>query len=127
MRNEAVHCYIVGQHIACLLIALAYVEHAVFDELVIAGAAQYGDTLSFEKSLRLAKQFLLLDAGLLDRADALRLKRNPYAHVKKPGHLYALGTRYRSEKDHPASLTEADAQEALLVLTALYNSTLRPA
>ncbi|PZP91158.1 MAG: hypothetical protein DI587_36415 [Variovorax paradoxus] len=127
MRGEAISCYIGGQHIACLLVALAYIEHAVFDELAITGAAQYGDTLSFEKSLRLAKERLLLDAGLVDRADALRLKRNPYAHVKKPGHMHALGTRYRSEKAHPASLTEADAQEALLVLVGLYNSTLRPA
>jgi hypothetical protein len=77
MRSEAVHCYIVGQHIGCLLVALAYVEHAVFDVLVIARAALYGDTLSFVMSLRQAKQRLLLDAGLanaLTRCESTRVQ-----------------------------------------------------
>lgn len=46
--------------------------------------------------------------AILDRIDRLRLKRNPFAHLKEMNHEHSLGARSVSQGRHPVEVLEED-------------------
>jgi hypothetical protein len=125
LMQEASDSFVNGHFIACLLLAMAFIEHTVMDELVDASIEKQGST--FVGALVTAKRHKLIDEDLIDRVDTLRQRRNPYAHRKPPGHEYSLGTRLHQENIHPKFILEADAKEALELMYGFFRATLRAA
>ena len=125
LKQEASDSFVNGHFVATPFLAMAFIEHIVMDELLEAGAAKPGTT--FVHALVLAKQHTRIDPALIDRAELLRLKRNPHAHRKPPGHEHSLGTRFKQGDVHPQVILQADAQEALELMFGFFRATLRAA
>lgn len=121
LKEEARVCYINGLYIATLLTAVACVEQMLSEELVTKGR------LDFSQLVDAARKAKLVDSGTLDALNKLREFRNAYAHKKdEKGEHFRLPYRMRSEKTHPRSLMEADAQSAIRTLHAVFRATLKP-
>lgn len=121
--EEARACYVGGQFIAALLTATAFIEHTIEDELNERGFP--GDRRTFAAAIAMARAASLFPADLLDRADALRQLRNPFAHSRGDDDAHSLGTRFRERRTHPTSILEADAQEAIRLMYAFFAAALR--
>lgn len=123
--NEAQESFIDGHFIGAILLAAAFIEHTVVDELIEKKKAKPG--VQFVEALRLAGDHNLLPADLLNRAEALRARRNPFAHRKSPDHAHSFGNRFLARKVHPRVILEEDAQEALSLMYAIFRETLKAA
>lgn len=113
LLDEARTCYVNGQNIAALIVALSYVEHALADALNPNGDP---NKLTLEAAIRAARGKGLFDDDLLDRADQLRKYRNPYVHRRPGDDADTLGARIMALKEHPRTIQEGDAIEALKVM-----------
>ena len=118
LLEEARTCYVKGQNIATLILALSYVEHAISDAL----PASAGRGLA--KAISEARTQGLFDLGLLGRADRLRELRNPYVHRRPDDDADTLGARITERKAHPRSIQEEDAREALEVMYGILREEL---
>lgn len=59
----------------------------------------------------------LVNPFILDKADRLRLIRNPFVHLKEFGHQHAIGQRMTKTRTFDIStLLENDAKEALIAM-----------
>ena len=121
--GEARETFINGHFVATMLLATAFIEHTVSEEVIEAGLATHG--VSFAKALDLAEKHNLIPEGLLKRANTLRALRNPLSHRKAPNHQYSLGTRFRQANVHPLAILEQDAMEAIEIMYGFYYATLR--
>ena len=113
LLEEARSTFVSGHHVAALIVAMAYVEHAIADAL---NPAEDTWGPSMEKAIRRAKAQNLFDSKLLERADRLREIRNAYAHRRPHDDKDTLTMRFRELKEHPKTVQERDAQEALEVM-----------
>lgn len=125
LLGEAEAAYREGHFISVTLLAQAFIEHELVDELVRRKVASYGDPLA--KALQLARAHQVLADDVIDRIDQLRLVRNPFAHLKKPDHAHTLGNRFRARKVHPKVVLQEDAQEAFKVMYEVFRALLREA
>lgn len=121
--NEAREVFVNGHYISTLLLALAFIEHAIAEELKRKDP-KIG-SLSMEKAIEEAKERKLFPIDWLDRADRLRLRRNPFAHYKKITHPHTLGMRIQHEKQHPITILETDAKDAIELMYNFLTATLR--
>lgn len=109
LLEEARTCYVNGQNIAALIVALSYVEHALADSLD-------PKRRTLEVAIETARARGLFDADLLRRADQLRKLRNPYVHRRPEDDADTLGARIMTRKEHPRTIQEGDAIDALKVM-----------
>lgn len=124
LMEEARVCFVSGQFIAALLTATAFIEHTIEDELNERGFP--GDRRAFAAAIQQARAEAMFPVDLLERADLLRLLRNPFAHSKPDDHAHSLGTRFRARRLHPDSVLEGDAREAIALMYAFFAAALRP-
>ena len=120
--TEAADAFVSGQFVASLVLATAFVEHALMEELQDLGHVQ---GCTFERAIQLAGQHQVFEPILVKRIDDLRLKRNPFTHLKKDGHVHSMGTRFRAGNVHPIQMIEDDAKEALQVMYEVFRATLK--
>jgi hypothetical protein len=121
--TEAADAFVSGQFVASLVLVTAFVEHALMEELQDLGHVQ--GSCTFERAIQLARQHQVFEPTLVQRIDDLRLKRNPFTHLKKDGHAHSMGTRFRAGKVHPIQMIEDDAKEALQVMYEVFRTTLK--
>jgi hypothetical protein len=113
--QEAKSSFIYGNFVAAIVMASSFVEHwlsASLDERGYQKEASRG----LASSIKCARANNLVAPLLLDKADRLRLIRNPFAHLKSFDHEHSLNQRLMRKRAHPAALLEADAQEALITM-----------
>lgn len=121
--HEAGACFIHGFYAATVLLATAFVEHALTDMLVARRKMQAGEKRNLEAIIDLAGKAGLLDAEQLGLAHDVRAIRNPYAH-RRPltgeGAELSLPARFMAAKCHPSAILEDDAKRALAIMFPVF-------
>ena len=84
MIEESRACFTDGHFVAVVLLACSVIEHLVSDALKERKVS--GGSLTFAHAINVARSHSLFRGDLLDRADELRAKRNPFTHRKSPEH-----------------------------------------
>lgn len=123
--QEARETFVDGHFVASLLLATSFIEHTLAEELQLLQHAK--GSLSFVEALKLASAHKVFPEDWIIRAEALRLKRNPFAHLKEAGNKHTMGARYRELRMHPVAMLESDAKDALDLMYNLFVATLREA
>lgn len=123
--REARAVFVDGHLIACLLLAMSFIEHTLIEELQNYGHTKGSRT--FSEALNLAEKHQLFPADWLARAKKLRLRRNSFAHIKDGEHEHGLGRRIQTEKRHPKVITEADAKDSISLMYNFFVATLKEA
>ena len=113
--EEARSCFIYGNFIATVLLAAAFVEHWLVSNLESRGHSSEASR-GLAAAIKFARAKNLVDHAILDRADHLRLIRNPFVHLKEFGHEYTVSQRASKDRTDPWTLIEGDAKEALIAM-----------
>jgi hypothetical protein len=124
LLSEARECFIDAHYVAVILLAVAFIEHSLIDELTEHNLL--GQVSTLDSAIRAARKADLFSEKLLDRADALRKIRNPFSH-RKAGHIDSFGARFLAQQQHPDLILEADAKESLQVMYDFLRLTLKAA
>jgi len=119
--GEAPACFIEGHYVAVLMLAVAFIEHTLMDELKARGFD--GKVRNLGAAIERAEEMNVFPADLLTRATALRKIRNPFAHLDADDE-YSFGNRYIERRVHPETILEQDAKDALEVMYAMFRLTL---
>ena len=122
---EARDCFVEAHYVATLVLAIAFIEHTLMDELQERKLDRGVRTLGI--GIQRAAENNLFPSDLLSRAQQLRKIRNPFSHRRAPGDPDSFGSRFLARSQHPDLILEADAKEALEVMYAFFRLTLRSA
>jgi len=123
LLDEAEDAFREGHFISVQLLALAFVEHTIVEELVERSLSK--ERVNFERALELAQRNQVLDIELLSRIDRLREIRNPFAHRRPHDDPDTYGNRYISRQIHPRAMLEQDAREAFQVMYLVFSALLK--
>lgn len=123
LLEEAKCCFVDGHFVAALMIAMAFIEHTIVEDLQTLGHVK--DSPRMSVAIELAKEKKTFPPDWLERAKKLTLRRNPFAHLKKSGHTHSLGTRIMEEGRHPIAIMESDAKDAMDLMYNFFTMTLR--
>jgi hypothetical protein len=123
--EEARGTFTDGHFVATLFVAMAFIEHTLIEELQVTGRTK-GSPL-FRQAIDMAIEGKLFPLDWLQRAKALSLRRNSFAHLKESDHSHTLGARVMKEKAHPVAIMEADAQDAIDLMFNFFVATTREA
>jgi hypothetical protein len=120
--NEARECFIEGHYIASVLLAMAFVEHTVMDELSESGSGRPG---TFSLALDAAAKKQLFTDELLSRTRNLSLIRNAFTHRKPSDNPDSFGYRFQARGVHPARILEEDAKQFLALMYEYFRCALK--
>lgn len=120
---EARECFVDAHYVATLVLAVAFIEHTLMDELTEKRISTGVRTL--EQAIKRSAQYELFEKALLDRADRLRAIRNPFTHRRESTDPDTFPSRYVVQKRHPDMVLEDDAKESLKVMYEFFRLTLR--
>jgi hypothetical protein len=123
--SEAPDAFVDGHFVAALLLATAFIEHTLIEELQLLGHVKGSPKLG--DAIVIAREHKVFPNDWLIRLDLLRLKRNPFSHLKGPENEYSMGVRHRKLRVHPMKLLEADAKEGIELMFDFFVATLREA
>lgn len=123
LLEEARGAFIDGHFVATLLVAMAFIEHALIEELQLVGRTK--GSPRFSQAIEMAVDGKLFPSDWLQRAKALSLRRNPFVHLKEQDHRHTLGVRIIEEKAHPLAIMEADAKNAIDLMFNFFVATTR--
>ncbi len=123
--SEAENAFREGHFISVQLLALAFVEHTIVEELIERSLAK--EKVNFERAIELAQKNLILSTELLSRVGRLREVRNPFAHLRPSDDPNTYGNRYIDLKVHPLDMLEQDAREAFQVMCEIFTALLKTA
>jgi hypothetical protein len=125
LLKEARESFVDGHYVATLLLALAFIEHTLIEELQLLKLINCDTPIN--KAISIAEEKKVFPADWLGRANVLRLRRNSFVHLKKEEHLHTLGKRIRIEKKHPSNILETDGKDAIDLMYNFLVVTLREA
>jgi hypothetical protein len=123
--SEAPETFVDGHFVAALLLAMSFIEHTLAEELQLLGHVK--GSPNFADAIAIARKNKVFPEDWLRRVDGLRMKRNPFVHLKEPEHEHNMGVRHRILKVHPLRMLEADAKDALELMFDFLVATLREA
>ncbi len=125
--EEAKSSFISGNFVGAIVLAASFVEHWFIAGLSARGY-QKEASRGLAASIKFARANKLVDPIVLDKAEQLRLIRNPFVHLKAYDHVHNVGQRAWKHKTDPFSLLESDAKEALIAMygVAIYAFGGRP-
>jgi len=114
--EEAKASFVYANFVAVIVLAAAFIEHWFIASLEARGyhkeAAQ-----GLAAAISCARRNNLVDSMILDKADRLRLIRNPFVHLKDFDHKHGLNQRMGKTRNfHIRTLLEDDAKEALIAM-----------
>jgi len=119
LLEEARVCFIDGHFIAAFLLACAFIDQVIDDELRDGG---FRNSKSDVQKCRAEKLF---DESLLDEIQALRQLRRGYVHRLTEGHVNRLHNRMRESKTHPRRIMEEDGKRAIICMYQFHRATIR--
>jgi hypothetical protein len=122
--EEAKSCFIYGQFVATVVMSVSFIEHWLAGKLHNRGLHRESSS-GLAAMVACARKKGFVAEVILDRIDSLRLKRNPFAHLKEMNHEHSLGARSVSQGRHPVDVLEEDAREALALMYAVALYTFR--
>jgi hypothetical protein len=123
LLDEAEDAFREGHFISVQLLALAFVEHTIVEELVERSLCK--ERINFERAIELAQRNEVLETELISRIDGLREVRNPFAHRRRHDDPNTYGNRYISRQIHPRVMLEQDAREAFQVMYLVFSALLK--
>lgn len=123
IRTEARDSFVAGQFVATVVLAMAFIEHTVVDEIIERDLAKHG--VPFQRALDLAEAHQLFAPDLLARARAMQKTRNPFAHRKEPGHEHSFGTKFKKRRVHPGLILEEDAKASLVLMYEFFRAAVK--
>lgn len=121
--EEAHGTFTDGHFVATLLVAMAFIEHTLIEELQLFGCTK--GSPQFSQAIDMAAKGKLFPSDWLQRAKALSLRRNSFAHLKESSDPHTLGARVMDEKTHPVAIMEADAKNAIDLMFNFFVATTR--
>jgi len=116
--EEAKSCFVYGHFVAAIILAASFIEHWMTSNLQQSGHHKEASR-GLAAAIRFARRTHLLDPIVLDQADRLRLIRNPFVHLKEFDHEHTITQRAGRYRTDPWTLSERDAQEALIAMYAV--------
>lgn len=122
VMQEARSSYLHGAFIATLVLALAYIEHVINDAL--PPPKKRSPTMS--DAIKKAQEASLFTDDLLNRTARLNTLRNPFIHRRAPDDPDTIGQRVLELKEHPSSILETEAREALVVMYGFFRYSFTP-
>lgn len=113
--KEVQGCFINAEYIAVVILVLSFIERRFQESLKIHG---------FEKESRFTLNNILkkfkgnsaIPDYFIDKVDELRLKRNPFVHLREimdENNLYSRSTKHNKNSE---SILEKDAKEAISLM-----------
>ncbi len=124
VMDEACSSFIHGNFVATLVLALAYVEHVINDELPPLPPKKRAPTMI--DAIKQARAGGLFPDDLLDGATVLTDFRNPFMHRRDSADPDTIGQRVRHRKSHPRAILEQDARDALQVMYGFFRYSFDP-
>jgi hypothetical protein len=114
--EEAKASFVYGNFVAVIVLAASFIEH-----WFIAGLSNRGyqkeASQGLAAAIKCASVNSLVDPVILDKADRLRLIRNPFVHLKEFDHQHTIGQRMAKTRTYDIqALLESDAKEALIAM-----------
>jgi CRISPR/Cas system-associated protein Csx1 len=117
--KEVKSCFINREHVAVLVLALSFIERRFQESLHINGFEKESKE-SLNKILKRFKGNSSIPDYFIERVDFLRLKRNPFVHLRDINDENNLNTRSSVNKEKVENILEKDAKEAIgLMLESL--------
>jgi hypothetical protein len=113
--QEAKSSFIYGHFVATIVLAASFVEHWLAGNLDGLGYHKEASQ-GLAATIKCARSNDLVIPLILDKADHLRLIRNPFVHLKPFEHEHTVGQRARAKDTDHATLLENDAKEALIAM-----------
>ena len=120
--NEARDCFIEGHHIATVLLATAFIEHILMDEL---SERELGRPRTFSAAVNAATENRLFPDELLSQTRDLSLIRNAFTHRKASDDPNGFGYRFQTRRVHPTRILEEDAKQSLVLMYEYFRLTLK--
>ena len=120
--EEATASFVYGSFVATVVLAAAFVEHWFVASLSARGFQKEADQ-GLAAAISCARANKLVNELILDKADHLRLIRNPFVHLKSFDHQHGISQRMAKTRDFDLpALLEKDAKEAIIAMhgVALY-------
>lgn len=116
--DDTTSSFIYGNYVAVILLATSFVEHW-FTAHLSARGYEKDAFRGLSASIQTARSQNLVETLILDKADRLRLIRNPFVHLKPFQHEHNLGSRSLRLGAHPKAILEQDAKDAIIALYAV--------
>lgn len=116
--DETTSSFIYGNYVAVIVLATSFVEHWFTAQLSERGY-QKEAARGLSASIKTARSQNIVDVIILDKADRLRLIRNPFVHLKPFENEHNLGSRSLRLGAHPKTILEQDAKDAIIALYAV--------
>ena len=120
--NEARDCFIEGHYVATVLLATAFIEHTLVDEL---SERELGRPRAFSAALDAATENQLFPNELLSQTRDFSLIRNAFTHRKPSDDPNGFGNRFQARQVHPTKILEEDAKQALVLMYEYFRLTLK--
>ncbi len=98
LLSETREVFVDGHFVATLMMAIAFIEHAIVEELQSLGHVQGSPTLG--QALQNSMQHGVFPAEWLERVSVLSRRRNPFVHLKEGDHPHTLGMRVKLPRFH---------------------------
>lgn len=119
--QEAQAAFVNGHFIATILLAQAFTEKVIQEQMDTKGYP--GTSRGLKYMVKYCRDNSLLPSVILDKIDQLRKIRNPFVHLKPFDYPYTLSRRIFSDmRKGPAEILESDAKEAIsIMVTILYS------
>lgn len=116
--QEAQAAFVNGHFIATILLAQAFTEKVIQEQMDAKGYP--GTTRGLKYMVKYCRDNNLLPSVILDKIDHIRKVRNPFTHLKPADHPYALSRRiFRDIQKGPAEVLESDAKEAISIMVKI--------
>lgn len=126
--NEVKMAFINGEFISTILLSQAFIERRLQMHYISLGLDNIANK-GLKTILDHAKKNSTIHHFLLPKIDELRLKRNPFVHLKDHGHKFNISQRIYNAKDkvlrQPMELISEDATEALRLMYAIFITPLK--
>jgi hypothetical protein len=113
--EEAKSSFVYGCFVGTTVLSAAFVEHWLATRLSKKGYVKEAER-GLAAMTECCQKHNLLNPGLIDRIDQLRLIRNPFIHLKSFDHPRTLGQRTFRQKSHPEQVLEDDAKQSLITM-----------
>jgi hypothetical protein len=113
--GEVKECFISGHFIATIILAQSFIEkiiHGFFTSKNLEKETKFG----LDNMIKFARKNNLIHPTILDKADILRLKRNPFTHSKDWNYPQSLSHRSFDNNIKPSDQLEKDATESIQIM-----------
>ena len=114
--EDAKASFVYGNYVAVIVLAAAFVEHWFMSGLGDRGYPKEASQ-GLAAAIKCARVNNIVNPLVLDKADRLRLIRNPFIHLKSFDHQHTIAQRMaKTRKFDIQAQLESDAKEALIAM-----------